>query len=367
MARGAIVKRGRTYHIVYRLDGQQKWRAIGPNKKEAEAALAEIMRAIHRSEYQEPKDITFKDFAKVWLSDYASVKVRRSTYTFYETILRLHLIKHFGDKPLKRISTHGIESYLAEKLKEGQLSATTIGYHLRVLKTVLKRAVLWGYLRSNPADSIEKPKARKAEMDFLSPEEIKLFLAQVDKDYYALFLMAILTGMRRGELLGLKWGDIDWNSGLVFVRRSLWRGQLVSTKSERAARAIVMSPKLAKTLKLHKLATLGSDLDLIFCNTDGKPLDPDSLVRNQFHPALRRAGLRKIRFHDLRHTFTSLLIYQGENIKFIQAQLGHASIQTTLDRYGHLLPEGNREAGERLDSLVFGNSVSKLLAKSPEK
>jgi integrase len=181
--------------------------------------------------------------------------------------------------------------------------------------------------------------------------------------------MAILTGMRRGELLGLQWGDIDWNSNTIFVRRSLYwaannavkegelRFEFVSPKTKRSVRAVVMSPELKRALEIHKMTCTESPYDLVFCNREGNPIDPDNMVKREFHPTLVAAGLRQIRFHDLRHSYTSLLIAQGENIKFIQSQLGHSSIQTTLDRYGHLLPVTQQGVGARIDQQVFSSEI----------
>jgi integrase len=209
-------------------------------------------------------------------------------------------------------------------------------------------------------------------MDFLTPEEIRLLLAQVRPHYYPFFLSAALTGMRRGELLGLQWGDIDWHGEQIRVRRGLYfeahrkekerKWRFISPKSYNSIRAINMSPTLALELKKYKLAHFPGSLDLVFANEDGNPIEPDNLVKRDFLPALRRAGLRQVPFHSLRHSFTALLIAQGENIKYIQSQLGHASVQTTLDRYGHLLPATHKEAGKRLDQTLFGTSISKPLA-----
>ncbi len=182
--------------------------------------------------------------------------------------------------------------------------------------------------------------------------------------------------MRRGELLALKWGDIDWNHKQIYVRRSIWRGQFVTPKSKRSVRRIDMSPFLSIELKEYFLASpFKSSTDLVFCNDEGKPVDADALVRRQFLPALRRAKIRQVRFHDLRHTNVALRIEQGQNIKYIQNQLGHASIQTTLDRYGHLIKEVNTEQAKKLDSILgfveysgsFSGSVRRLLLAALEK
>ncbi len=237
---------------------------------------------------------------------------------------------------------------------------------------MFKHAVRWGYLRESPALYVEKPRADRKEMDFLVPEEIRSLLEHVRPQFHALFLSAVLTGMRRGELLGLQWGDIDWNGDQIYIRRSLYfeahrkgkekRWRFITPKSKNSIRAINMSPTLALALKKYRLAHAAGSFDLVFSHVDGRPREPGNLVKREYLPALRRAGLRRITFHSLRHSFTALLIAQGENIKYIQSQLGHASVQTTLDRYGHLLPATHKDAAKRLDATLFGNSVSKPLA-----
>jgi len=365
MARGCIVKRGKSYAIKYRVDGKQKWKTIGPSKKEAERALVELMRRIHRAEYQEAEEIAFKDFAQKWLEDHAKPRVRIATFEGYRDMLKLHLVPYFGDQKLQKISAHSVEKYLSDKRKEGKLSPRTIGYHLFMLKTMFKRAIIWGYLYANPAQYIERPRAETKKMDFLTVEELQLFLKNVSPKFFPFFLTTVLTGMRRGELFALKWGDINWVTGQIHVRRAYVRERFQEPKSRAGTRAIVMPPILVKVLKRHKLSSPASDLNLVFPNEEGNPLNGGNIYNREFLPALRRAGLCKIRFHDLRHTYASLLIAQGENLKFIQQQLGHSSAQMTLDRYGHLMPQVQHGAGERLQNTVFKNFGSNLVAKDP--
>ena len=166
-----------------------------------------------------------------------------------------------------------------------------------------------------------------------------------------LLLCAVLTGMRRGELFGLRWEDVDLESHRLFIRRALWRGRFVTPKSRRSRRTIDLAPTLRAALTKLSSRFQG---DLVFCSADGKAVDPDNFIHRDWVRVLRRAGLRRIRFHDLRHTYASLLIAQGAHPKYIQAQLGHASIQTTLDRYGHLMPDAHAAEARKLDRLVFG-------------
>ncbi|MFQ5574020.1 MAG: tyrosine-type recombinase/integrase [Terriglobia bacterium] len=361
MARGSIAKKGNNYYIVYRVNGKERWKAAGPNKKRADRMLVQAMGQIHDGRYQELKEITFGEFATRWLADYAKPRVKASTYSFYDSILELYLVPYFGEYKLQSITTRMLEQFLARESRETNLSATTIGYHLRVMKTVLKRAIIWGYLSNNPARYIEKPRAERKEMDFLTPEELRQFLQNVGREHYPLFLTTALTGMRRGEILALKWSDINWATDQIHVRRSLVLGKLEEPKSRAATRVIIVPPMLISVLRKHRLSCAAGSLDLVFPNKEGKVMNPGNLYRRQFLPALRRAGLRKIRLHDLRHTYASLLIAEGENLKYVQQQLGHSSAQITLDRYGHLMPQVQHGAGERLQKAVFGSSVRKTL------
>jgi integrase len=190
-------------------------------------------------------------------------------------------------------------------------------------------------------------------MVVLTPPEIRRLLDAADEPVRMLILCAVLTGMRRGELLGLRWEDVDLEGHRIFVRSALWRGKFVTPKSRRSRRTIDLAPTLRATLARLSSRFQGG---LVFCNADGSPIDPDNFARRDWARVLRRAELRRIRFHDLRHTYASLLIAQGAHPKYIQAQLGHASIQTTLDRYGHLMPDAHAAEARKLDCLVFGEN-----------
>lgn len=372
--KGTVVKKGASYYCVYRVGGKQKWVKGGDTKRQAEKRLAEAVNDINQGTYQELKEAGFKDFSTLWLNIYAKAKCKASTLRSYQDIINGHLVPYFENILLTNISPAKIQKYIPLKMAEG-LTPKSITNHLVPLKEMLKHGVIWGYLKENPALYVEKPRVEREEMDFLTPEELRLFLEKVSPQYYPLFLTAVLTGLRRGELLALQWGDIEFAHNLIHVRRSLYKGKFVSPKSKKSVRKVVMTTNLASVLKRHKLEAMPNELELVFANGKDQPIDGDTLVKRQFLPALRRAGLRKVRFHDLRHTYTALLISQGENVKFIQSQLGHASIQTTLDRYGHLLPESNREAGDRLDAMLglkapikthSNDSVRRLLEDGPE-
>jgi integrase len=208
-------------------------------------------------------------------------------------------------------------------------------------------------------------------MDCLSAEEVRVLLAACDDQHRALFSTAVMTGVRLGELLALKWDDVNWRGGTIRVRRSLYKGEFVEPKTSRSVRVIGMSNRLAAILLEHKLAAPYSPFDLVFPTPAGTPMEPANLRHRVWSDTLTRSKLRRIRIHDLRHTFASLLINQGENLKYVQAQLGHSSITTTVDRYGHLMPDAHRGANDRLDSTLFGDSPQnlddKMLTSAPKE
>jgi len=328
------------------------------------------MAEIHSGTFRKPKPILFSEYAAQWLKTYApTAQLKPSTFETYQSIIDKRFNPVFGKLLLTHLSTRKIKEFLSACLKDG-LAPKTVNNTLILLKTMLMSAVDDGYLLTAPTRKVRRMKLEPKEMGFLTPQEIQLLLKHADEPYRTLFLAAVLTGMREGELFALQWGDIDWHQDRIGVQRSLyWRSRknigpeepcwmFVTPKSRCSRRTVVMSPKLKEALGLYRLSCPVSPYDLVFCTSKGNPLDPNTMLSREFHPALTRAGLRKVRFHDLRHTYTSLLIAQGEDIKFIQNQLGHASARTTLDHYGHLMPGVHQRASRRLDRQVFGRSAS---------
>jgi integrase len=179
----------------------------------------------------------------------------------------------------------------------------------------------------------------------------------VRREWRTFFLCAATTGVRLGELLALRWSDLDLSTRRLWVRRSITRkGTVQEPKTRGSVRAIAITQTLVAALREHRMASpFRSNDALIFCTSKGTPLDGVNLVRREFKPALRRGCLPEIRFHDLRHSFASLLIAQGEHPKLISEQLGHASVKITMDRYGHLMDQSYGDASSRLDAALFGS------------
>jgi integrase len=207
---------------------------------------------------------------------------------------------------------------------------------------------------------------RPVDESILTPSDIRVLLEHADARWRPLLYTAVFTGLRQGELLGLKWGDIDWQSRRIHVARQFSKGRFTDLKTKHSRRRVDMADELVWVLKAWKLAcpkrsgddTEMADGDLVFPHTDGTPLNHGLLLRNGFYPALRRAKLRRVRFHDLRHTFASLLIAANIHPKRIQALMGHSTIRVTMDVYGHLMDDADNEAANKITALVqSGNQM----------
>jgi integrase len=358
---GAIRKRGKNYIITYyEGSGRRRWETVGPNLHEARQVLAERMSERRTGKSRVPRDkMTVAELVKKWKENYLTVqqqlgRLKPSTLRSYQSNLDGHIAPFFGAMVLSEVRLASVQEFIKALLGKG-LSPKTIGNVIVILKEMFKHAVQWGHLDANPVQYVERPRGEDKEMDVFTPDEIRRLLDAQEEPLRTLLLTAVLTGMRQGELFALQWEDIDFARHLIHVRRSLWHGTLGTPKSRRSRRAIDMPPTLEQALQ-QRSTTRRSEF--VFCSERGTPLDADNFRHREFPAALRRAELRRIRFHDLRHTYTSLLIAHGAHPKYIQAQLGHASIQTTLDRYGHLMPQLHQAEAQKLDKLVFPDQQS---------
>jgi integrase len=234
---------------------------VGPKKKEAERVLVREVARLHNGPYRELKKITFAEFAKKWMSDYAGGAVKASTYESYDSVLRMHLLPVFGTMDPAKITLEDVQRYVATKQQEGRVQPKTINNTLVPLKEMFTHAVRWSYLCENPAHYVEKPRVPHREMDFLTKEEMHRFLSAVPQDRYPFFLTAILTGMRLGELLAMKWRHVDWHRGQYFVKQSLDKGRLVEPKSVSSKRAINLPRTLLEVLPTHKVRQSGKRLE----------------------------------------------------------------------------------------------------------
>ena len=304
--------------------------------------------------------MTVGDYLDRWLVDTVRGTVRTSTYERHEEIVRLHIKPSLGRVGLKKLTPAHVRGLYSEKLDSGLAPATVRRIH-STLHKALSQAVSDGIVPRNAAD-VKAPRPAPEEIRPLSEDEARAFLdaaKQSGERFEALYVLAITTGLRRGELLGLRWDDADLELGTLRVGRALvregGRHTLGGTKTRRGRRQINLTPRTVNALKAHrkkqleekmKLAGLYKDHGLIFASGVGTPINPENLVKRSFKPLLAKAGLPKIRFHDLRHTCATLLLGRGVHPKLVQELLGHATIAMTLDTYSHYLPSmGDQTAG----------------------
>jgi integrase len=259
-----------------------------------------------------------------------------TTVQDYRIIIRRHLVPFFSPRALDRITEEHVASYVTCKLHEG-LAPKTVSNHLAVLHAVFGFAVKRGLATDNPVERVDRPRQRAVDPDvrFLAREELEALLRAVPSDDfgrtdYALFLTAAMTGLRQGELLALRWQDVDWPGGVIRVRRSYTRGRFGTPKSRRSSRAVPMADRVAGELHRHfARSPFRADEDLVFAHPQlGSVLDA-SRLRLRFKAAQRGAGLRPLRFHDLRHTYGTQMAAAGAPLRMLQEWMGHRDYKTT--------------------------------------
>jgi integrase len=329
---------------------------------------AEVRLGLHRLPASQTP--TFAVFAAEWMERTRSRGLRSKTIEAYEDALDHHLLPVFGPMRLGAISRRDVEAYQVAKtnarrtLRKGQVvpyAPRTINKTLVVLKAILGSAVEHSHITINPAAKVAalREPDREDAVQVLQPAEIARLLHAAGSLWRTFYLVAVHTGLRRGELLALRWRDLDLEKRLLHVRRSLHRnrdgeGYVVSEaplKTRHSRRTVDLSPVVTEALLRHPAGD-DPERDFVFRSQVGGPIDPDNVDR-AFKRYLTLAGLPEIRFHDLRHTHASLLIAAGVHPKAIQARLGHASITTTLNTYGHLMPSAFEGVGAKLDALLM--------------
>ena len=392
--RGHITKRGKnSYSIAISLgkdaaSGKYKyqWVTVKGTKKDAEKRLSELLHQLDNGTFMKPSKTTVGEYLERWLKDYAWPNLAPRTAEGYEHIMRRHLIPAFGNITLTSLKPEHLQRYYAEKLSSGRcngvggVSAQTVRHHHTALHKALQMAVEWGLLSRNVADAVSLPHVQRPEMKTWSEDDIIYFLESAkDSPYYALFYTALFTGMRRSELLALRWQEIDFIFSQVYVSRSLHvlkEGKVVFTSPKTASgrRTVALPPSAILLLKEHKekqtldRVMLGiplKDDDLVFSHIDGKRLLPNT-VTHAWIKLVKRTGLKCIRFHDARHTHASLMLKQGTHPKIVQERLGHASIQITLDTYSHVAPGLQEAAATRFDE-AFSNRYNRSENEAIEK
>ncbi len=281
--------------------------------------------------------LPFGDVAATYLAEHVETNCRASTQRTHEQMLRVHLVPAFGTGDLRDVRRPTVDAYVARKRREG-LSAKSVANHISVLSSIFEFAIRREWVAENPAKGVTLPKVTDQGYDWLDAEAADLFLAAVrarDPKHADLFLVALRTGMRQGELLALRWGDLrfgaDGGDDAITVRHSLHNGQLGPTKGGKP-RQVSMHPDVRAAL----LPRRGDATAFVFATSAGTPLT-GNIVKNPMARAATAIGRPDLRFHDLRHSFASQLVVNGVGLQVVQKLLGHQDIQTTL-RYAHLQP-----------------------------
>ncbi len=313
---------------------------------------------------------TLSQYLSYWLEHNVKDTIRPRSYERYESIVRLHIVPTLGKVKLQSLTPQHVQTLKSKKLKEG-LSSTTVSAIQGVLHKALDDAIKMGLIARNACDAVSSPRKQHKEMKPLTPDQArKLLEAAKGHPQEALFVLALATGMRRGELLGLKWQDVNLNEGTLQVRRTLSRlptqmgrdrGDLyveAEPKTKSSRRNIALAGFAIETLKQHRIRQeemkrLAGDMweehDYVFCTPLGKHLNPGHGVLVQLKILLEKAGLPDIRFHDLRHSAATLLLSMGVHPKVVQEILGHSEISMTMDVYSHVLPTMQKDAMARLN------------------
>lgn len=341
-------------------NGKRKRKVIYAKSKDQLIEKKKILEAsIVTGTYREPNKMAVEYFLDKWLNEICVSSLRPSTFNLYQGILRKHIYPAIGKTLLCQLTPVQLQTLYNSKIKAG-LSASRVKHMHAILHKALSYALKWGYVSYNVSDLVEKPKQRKKEMTVLSKEQVDKFLSSAKEDrFYPLYVLALTTGLRQGELLGLRWDDIDFGQETVSVQRTVKeeKGKLVIGEPKtKSARRTVTLPKLAiKVLKEHRKRQLQKGFlssGYVFTDSQGGLVRATNMVRRSFKPLIKEAGVPEIRFHDLRHTHATLLLQQGVNPKLVQERLGHSSIGLTLDTYSHVLPNMQKQVARELD-IVF--------------
>ena len=354
---------GRWRAAIISLEGRRRYLS-GKSRAEVSGKLRDAANRRDRGGPPVLSGSTVERLLTAWL-DATKASLKGKTWERYEGCVRIHLVPILGQVLLSRLTAQHLQALYSAKIAEGKSSATVHQLH-GVVRTALAHGVQWGVIASNPALNARAPSVRPRPMSILSEDECRRFVEAVKGNRLeALFLLAVTTGMRQGEILALRWRDIDLDAGSLSVRGTLSRtreGFIITDPKTTASRRQVILPKIAvEALKRHrirrtqerpKVGAGWSNDDLVFSTLDGRPYDKERVVRRYFRPILERAGLPTIRFHDLRHTAATLMLQRGVLVRVVADILGHADPAITLRVYSHVIPAMHGAAAKAMDAAL---------------
>ena len=365
---GSIYRRkdGRWAGAAYVLtpDGTRKRKtAYGKTRKDVSTKLAAMQEKSRSGIAATPGRLTVKAFLEAWMRDVQEPRLSPATYQTYEGYIRNHIVPALGSKPLGQLTASDVRGLLGAKSREGKSAATVKQLHA-IIRSALQHAMREDLVPRNVAKLVVVSNPERRDVEPLTPEEAKMLLkAAKGHDWEALWTLYIGLGLRRGEALGLRWSDVDLENGRLRVVQSLQRSRgelrLKSPKTDTSRRRIVLPAFCVDALRRHlvaegvKLASLGMPLEpdtLVFTSQSGTPIEPRN-VNRAFVALLKKAKLRRVKLHDLRHTCASLLLAEGVAPRVVMELLGHSAIAVTMNTYSHVIPALQDESAQRMDAL----------------
>ncbi len=376
--RGSIQKRGKgSWRLVFDLErdhtGKRRQKVVSfkGNRKSAEAELRRLLSTHENGGFVEPGKLLVKEFLEQWLADHGTLKVSAKTAERYAEICRQHLIPALGHHKLSKLHALHIQASYTEAINSGRrdgkggLSPRTVLQHHRVLRMALQRAVKFELIARNPADAVDAPRFEKKKMVVLDEAQVATLLNGAQgTSLYVPTLLAATTGMRRGEILALRWSALDLERGTVAVVQSLEQRigglHFKEPKTERGKRSITLPSVTIEALRQHKARQarqrlqlgLGRDDNGLVCaRYDGEPRSPQSLTR-EFKGLVAKLDIPRITFHGLRHSHATQLLRAGIHPKVAQERLGHSTIATTMDLYSHVTESMQEDAAARVDAAL---------------
>jgi len=376
--RGSIQKRGKgSWRLVFDLDRDQRGKrrqktvTFRGNKKDAEAELSRLVAEFENGGFVEPTKLTLSEFLEYWLESHAAPSVSAKTLERYEDICRHHLIPALGSRLLQKLSSTEVQAYYTEarksgrRLGEGGLADRTVLHHHRILRSALKQALTHRLISFNPTDAVKAPRPENKEIAAIDEAQTAVLLAAArETTIYIPILLAVTTGLRRGEVLALRWKDINLDSGILTVNQTLEqtrggvRAKAPKTKSSR--RSVTIPDVAMGDLREHRRTVaerclrlgMGWDDEALICaRYDGQPRSPHAFSR-AFDKLVAVTDIPRITFHGLRHSHATQMLRIGVHPKVAQERLGHSTIATTLDLYSHVTKSMQQDAAEQIDATL---------------
>jgi integrase len=376
--RGSIKKRGtNSWRLTFDLERdhtgkrRQKTFTVRGTKKEAEAALSKKLAEVENGGFVDPGNIKLSEYLGRWLQ-HVETKTSAKTHERYSEIVQLAITPALGAIKIAKLTPMHIQAFYGEALTSGHLkrdtglSARTVLHYHRILFQSLKQAVRWRLLSSNPADAVEPPVPEQKEMSALDEDQTAI-LIEVVKDHalHIPVLLAVTTGMRRGEVLALRWCDVDLERATLSITQTLEKTRkgglrFKQPKTKKSRRNISLPSLTVDILRKHRaeqaeiylgLGVGWNEQGLVCMKNAGEPINPNTLTSG-FANFVKQVEIPKVRFHDLRHTHATQLLKEGVHPKVAQERLGHANIAVTLDLYSHVMPGMQEDAALRVDTAL---------------